>query len=407
MLQNEIAVALYNFIKKGVPDKSGRESFNGIFGESFVAHRKPIMSANFNYDMNTRAVTITQVNSATVSRVLNLMTLKSGTNAAGSTTLQTKENLRYQAGRDAELMFTALYDPGVANNRRIFGIFDANDGIFLGYVNTVFGIGIRKGTVDTFISQTSWNKDKCDGFGSSGFTLDKTKLNIYRINYGYLGVAPVILQVYGGNVIGWITCHAYDISNASTGTHINSPYLPIRAENTNTGNTVDVKMQSGSVYCGTIDGSGATDSSSREFTRKISVAGITAGTDKPLIIFHNKTTYGTVTNKIQDLLLKVGIGVDGTKTVEISLYKLAAVPTGTTFTDVDLANSNMEISTSGTISLTDAELLNAWELGKTDSLSEDTTRFNLLLNPNEYAVFTFTSTGSSDVGLVARWSELF
>ena len=34
---------------------------------------------------------------------------------------------------------------------------------------------------DTFIPQTSWNGDKCDGTGASGFTLDKTKGNVFRI----------------------------------------------------------------------------------------------------------------------------------------------------------------------------------------------------------------------------------
>lgn len=110
---------------------------------------------------------------------------------------------------------------------------------------------------------------------------------------------------------------------------------------------------------------------------------------------------------MQDLLLKVGVGVDGTKTVNISLYKLASAPTGASFTDVDAANSNMQTSTTGTISLTGAELLNAWALGKTNSVNEDVSKYNLLLNPGEYAAFTFTSTGTSDIEFVNRWSELF
>lgn len=99
-------------------DSSQREAFNGVFGERFVCHRNPTMSANFNYPNDTRKVITTTANSATASLVGNLLTLTSGTNAAGSVSIQTKENLRYQAGRDAEAMFTALFDAGFAPESR-------------------------------------------------------------------------------------------------------------------------------------------------------------------------------------------------------------------------------------------------------------------------------------------------
>lgn len=414
MLQNEIAAKLYksfligiNAIQSVSVDSSGKEAFNGIFGDRFVAQRLPAISSNFNYPVDTRKITTTVINSATAGLSGNLLSLVSGINAAGSCSIQTKESLRYQAGRDGEIMFTALYDTGVANNTRKIGLYDPNDGFWIGYVGIDFGVGIRKNTADIFIKKSDWNYDKLDGNGNSKFTIDTTKMNIYRITYGYLGVAPVIYQVYGGIEKGWITFHVYDVANKQTGTHIASPYLPIRVENTNTGNTTSVKIQSGSIYCGTIDGAGTGDSSSREFSRKISMAGVTAGADKVIIIFHNKTTLGGVTNKVQDLLTRIGIGVDGTKTVNITLYKLSAVPTGTIFTDVDTANSNMETSTAGVISLVGSEILASWSLGKTDSTNIDVSKDNLILNPNEYAVFTFTSTGTSDIEFSNRWSELF
>lgn len=388
-------------------DKDGRENFNAIFGDKYVAHRKPAISANFNYQTDTRKTIITQLNGATIARVGSLLTMSSGIQATGETTIQTIENVSYKAGRDIEWIATARFDPPVANNSRRYGLYAEDNGVYIGYENLIFGVSVRKAGVSTFIPQSQWNTDKCDGTGKSGLNLNFSKINIYRITFGYLGVAPIFYQVYGGHKLGWITMHVYDIANTSESTHIDMPYLPIRASNKNSGNTIDVKMYSASVYAGTIDGMGSFDSSSREFSRRITKLALSAATDTPIIVFHNKLTYQGVSNRIDDQLLRVGVGVEGNKPVTITLYKLKVVPTGGTWTDVDIMNSNMEVNTTATIDLTNAEILMAWELGKSASTNDSVYDLNLLLFPNEYATFTYTSTGIADVNLSNRWSERF
>jgi hypothetical protein len=286
-------------------------------------------------------------------------------------------------------------------------LFDAEDGFFIGFNGVNFGAFVRKGTVDTFIPQTSFSRDKLDGNGTSGFTYIPANMNIFRIVYGYLGIAPCYYQIFGGANIGWITFHVHDVSGKQVGTHISKPYLPIRTEVVNSGNNTNMVMTVGSVYAGVIDGAGSADASSREFSYKLTSAGVTTGTNKVITIFHNKATFGGTTNKIDDLLLKVGLACDGNKNVSISLYRLAVTPSGTSFSDIDATNSNMEISTAGTINLTGASLLDSWPLGKVGQLNIDTSKLNYLLLPNDYAVFTFTSAGTADIEFVNRWSELF
>jgi len=387
-------------------DSSGKEYFNSIFGDRIIGKRKAKFSANFNYPTDSRVVTATTLNGATVGLDVNLLTLSTGTNTSGTARVQTIENLRYFAGREAELMATAKYTIGATNSFQRAGLFDDQDGFWIGYSGETFGVGIRKGGTDTFISKMSFNVDKVDGNGKSGFILDTTKINIYRISYGYLGIAPVNYQVYGGYKVGWVTMHTHDISNISNVTHINKPYLPLRSEVINSGNNTNIVLQSGSIYCGTIDGDAdAVGASSREFSYKRSVA-ITAGTDIRVVVFHNKATYGGTVNKIEDLLLKIGIAVEGTKPVRLDLYKINT-PTGGTWTNIDTANSNMEVSIDTTISLTGASLLDSWALGKSDSLNADVSTLNLLLPPDVYTVFTVTSTGTFDLEFSNRWSELF
>jgi hypothetical protein len=355
-----------------VSDVSGNQAFNGIFGERFVAHRLPKISANFCYPPDTRSSTQTTLNGGSVSLVDSQLTLQTGVNVAGFASIQTSDYLRYSAGRDAEAMFTRIFTIGKANSRDYGGLFDANDGFFLGMNGVDFVAGVRRLTVDILVKQSNFNRDKLDGNGPSGFVLDITKMNIFRINYGYLGIAPCYYQIFGGSEIGWITFHVHDVVNKQAMTHISNPYLPLRIEVANSGNNTNIVAKVGSVYAGTIDGAGAVDSSSREFTESRSFAGVTSGTNKPLIFFHNKPTFGGVANKIDDLLIKIGFAVEGTKTVKISLYKINAEPVGGTWTDVETANSNMRINIGGafTISAANSMLLDAWALGKSDSLFE-------------------------------------
>lgn len=387
-------------------DKDGRESFNGIFGEKYVAMKHPKFSLNFNYESDTRLFTETILNGGTVTTDINLLTLQTGTNVAGSAIFQSKSNLRYTAGRDAEEYFTAIFTIGKENSAQRKGLFDTSNGVFLGYEGVNFGASVRNNSSDIFVPQSSFNKDKLDGNGASGFTIDTTKLNIFRIVYGYLGIAPIYFSLFGGEEYGWITFHVHNQPNKQTSTHIGTPYLPIRSEVVNTGNNTNIKMQHGSMYAGVIDGAGAPDASSRQFSAKVDKA-MTSGTNAVVVIFHNKTTINGIQNRIDDTLLKVGIGVEGTKPVTISLYKLSAVPTTTSFTNADLINSNMEYSLTGTINLTGAELMDSWAFGKSASDNIDVSFSNHLLYPDEYAVFTFTSTGASDINFINRWGELF
>lgn len=389
-------------------DSNGRQNFNSIFGDKYMCMRKPKFSVNFNYAQDDRQVLAATLNGGTVAKVVNLSTINTGVNTNGYASVQTRQSLRYSAGRDAETFFTGMFTTPKANSFQRVGLFDTNDGFYIGFEGVNFGITVRKSTSNTFITQNNFNADKLDGTGKSGFLLDHTKLNIYRINYGYLGVAPIFYEVYAGYNIGWIAFHIYDISNKQNGTHIGKPYLPVKAEVGNTGNNTNMTFSSGSIYAGVIDGSGAPDESSREFSYARTIANAAASASAtPIAIFHNKATYGGVENKIENLLLRVGVGVEGTKTSALRLYRVfGATPTGTSFSDIS-SNSNMEISTAGAFNLAGCELLYSWALGKSGQIDIDTERLNFLLLPDQYAVFTYTSTASSDFEFSCRWSELF
>jgi len=389
-------------------DVSGNSSFNGIFGSKLVASRRPYLSSSFFYPVRNNRIRDKSINLGSLSYDNNLFVVNSGASTSSSGYVETKDIIRYRAGRDAEAMFTAIFDNPVEGSNQHIGVFSENDGFYLGYNDNTFMVCHRKGGVDNTVLQSDFNIDKLDGTGESDFVLNKQNINIYRINYGYLGIAPAVFSIYAGYDKGWVPFHAIDLSNKQNVTHVDNPYLPLACKVSNTTNNTNVNVKIGSIYAGVFDGdSGNTpDSTSREESAR--VAGTTTETGETTVLtVHNKDLFQGKSNYIKSILLYLSATTDGNKAVTLSVKKLATTPTGGTWTDVRTNESILEYSEDATVDLTGAELLFPKEMSKVDSYDEFVSDLNLSLYPDEYAVFTLTSTQVTTYTLSIRESERF
>ena len=84
-------------------------------------------------------------------------------------------------------------------------------------------------TVDTKYPQSSWNIDKCDGTGPSGYNLDLTKMQMFYIDYSWYGAGFIRWGLRGptGDVI---YCHKILNNNVNTEAYMRSGNLPARYE---------------------------------------------------------------------------------------------------------------------------------------------------------------------------------
>jgi len=361
--------------------------------------------SNFAYQSDTRKLQSTLANGGTIANTDSMLVLGSGTSVNGSAIGRSRRSLPYKAGQEAFVFFTAMWDNPVINNKRFVGLFDNLNGYAIGYNGLDFGILRRKDSVDVeFTKQSDFHLDKLDGTGSSGFVLDKTKLNVFRISFIYLGGGSIKYWVLTDN--GWVNFHTIEYQNRNTVPHVSLPYLKIGIENVNSGNTTNVKVSSASVACGSIGGADKIVSS-RVFSRKTS-ASITANVPNSILTFHLKQTYGTVPveNRVESLLKFLSIATDGTKNVTFERYKLAVAPTGGTWSDVS-PNSMVEVNSTATVDLTGAELTFAVSLAKVDSKAFDLLDQEIRSLPNDYIVYVFQSTNTSEVSLTTSWEELF
>lgn len=84
-------------------------------------------------------------------------------------------------------------------------------------------------TVNTKIPQSSWNIDKCDGTGPSGYTLDLSKMQMFYMDYSWYGAGFIRWGFRGpdGNVI---YVHKLANNNLNTEAYMRSGNLPARYE---------------------------------------------------------------------------------------------------------------------------------------------------------------------------------
>ncbi len=181
--------------------------------------------------------------------------LSVGTSSGSSIIRTTNRYHYYQPGVGNMVIITlVLGDSGKLNNRRRWGYFEANDGIFFELDGTSLNVVVRSSTsgsvVERKIPQASWNIDTLNGTGVSGMSLDLAKANFYFIDFAWLGVGEVRFGVLGSSGERNI-CHIFQNPNTQISAYMRTGSLPLRWENTNigaTGGTSDMRSICSAVY---------------------------------------------------------------------------------------------------------------------------------------------------------------
>ena len=389
----------------------GAKPIVGLFGDTLVARRVPLFSSNFSYPANTKSIILNNVNSGAADYNDNLLRVSTGVTTGSKGSIRTKRNLRYTAGRDAEGMFTAIFSAGIIGIEQRIGLFNDDDGFFIGYNGLDFSVTRRKlGEADEIIKQADFNGDTLDGEGESVYILDPEMINIYRITYGYLGTAEIKyeVQITLRDVTQWLTFHTIDRRNLFASTSISTPYLPLCMEVENGVTTENVTIQTGSIYAGVFDGA-PDDRAARFFSANANAVSVT-GVGQRLAVFHNKATFQGRDNLIEAVLVYFTAGVESNKPVTINIYKLPNQTTATgVWVDVDTNNSTFEFSLDATIDLTDSELMVSFALGKAEAIQAHIKDLFINLLTDEYAGITIDNAlaGTADVNSTFRWKEMF
>jgi hypothetical protein len=182
-------------------------------------------------------------NGGTVTHITNQAAARLATtnNSSSRVIHQTKMYHNYMPGKSQLVKSTINFYSATANVTKRTGYYDDLNGIYFEQIGTgELAFVIRTDTSGTASDarraiQSSWNKDKCDGTGPSGFNLDITKTQIFFTDFQWLGVGRVRCGfVHDGLTI--IAHEFYNSNNLAT-VYMSNPNLPIRCEILNTGAT--------------------------------------------------------------------------------------------------------------------------------------------------------------------------
>ena len=381
------------------------------FGDLITNQLEPVVQLDFVYGINTQTGVSTTANSATVDTSSSRLRLQSGTNSAGSAIFNSRRIIKYRPGQGIIARFTPIFDTPQASSTQIWGVGNSDDGYFFGYNGTTFGILHRIRTVDTWIPVASWNADKVDGTGSSGFNWNKTFGVPVMIKYPYLGYGDIFFYLQDSDTGKWLLVHTIKYANTVNTTQLGNPGLFFYGQCLNSGNTTNLTM-----YCGSM---GAFSCGERSFVGSPKWAmdnnKSTITTETAILSIRNATTYNGVTNRSLIRLNSLSAGATGNN-VSVVRLKIGATLGGTpAFTTINgtTANNGVTITSGNSITsydiaattVTGGNYLFNHSLVGNASQSIDLGPYAIFISPGETLTASFFAAASASCSISLNWSE--
>lgn len=280
--------------------------------------------------------------SSTYSANRSSSTIAVSLNTAGVRVRQTFMRFNYQPGKSQLILMTGTLGitGGGTGIKRCMGIYDDDNGILMqddeGVVKAIIRSSTTGSVVDTKVSQSDWNRDKLDGTGQSGITLDATKSQILIIDYEWLGVGRVRIGfVFDGIPV---YCHQFLHANYKEGVYMTTPNLPLRYEIQNDGTGVASDLE---CICSSLMSEGGThDNGVLRHKDSGAISGLSTGTTYALIGIRLQS------GKLDGVVKLVGISCLATTTNDKAHWSIQFNPTvAGTFTYSDETNSVVQTAT--------------------------------------------------------------
>jgi len=390
---------------------SGEVSIKGarttLVQEQLVASRTDHINVQFQYNVplnqETSDIRGTSSGGATITHQSSMARLQSVSGA--SAYIQSADSIRYFPGHEFAAEMTALFSS--TSGSATFGVGDFGaTGDSIAFTSQIgqFGILFKSNGVSQFIPQSQFNVDKLDGTGTSGKTIDPTKLNLYTFRGGLYGILPLIFGWYAGADVGYVTCHIIDRTNQQTSPHLGNPTLPMFAEVTGEASLSTASWRGG--ICGETPRSTKAD---RHQNVDVSDKSIVANAITPVITLRNNTVFKGKQNHVKARYGTVTLAVDGTKTFTWYIFKGAAL-VGANFTPKNTETSTVDYDVTATsITPPYPDNIGGSVMGKYDNARINLFQgdVTLAVYPGETITLAVKSTGNGVVSAFVRWIEEF
>lgn len=314
----------------------------------------------------------------------------------GRAFLTSKKNVKCSSGQQIIANFTLSADP--LSQTSLWGIGGGTGScIAFAIENGIFGILWNNGATSTFIPQTSFNKDKLDGTGSSTKTVDLSSVNEFRIVTGLSNSLPIAFEWYSGVDKGYVTAHVID----------SSVIRPLKS-------TIEDTLP---LFIGVVDNSrisvvsmsalvsGKETEVSKQFNFTVSDKNIVATVPTYVASIRNNSLFNGVGNKLRVEILNTTLCSDGARSFKWCVYKNSSL-SGASFVDVYTGSCVSHDVVATSFSTSQQTLLDEIITSKNQSVSVDEIADGVILYPNDTLTLAVSSSGNGTVGCVIRWKEI-
>lgn len=261
-----------------------------------------------------------------------------------------------------------------------------------------------------FIPSTDFNLDKLDGTSSpqnpSGMLIDPSKLNVYQINFRWLGAGEMRFAVENPNNGDMIFFHHIHYSNAYTLPHILNPSLKIGyvAANIDSAKSGQIVSTAGASMMGAIEGKIQTTElpSSISMSRSSNMA--SNNTYYHLISIRNRIIFNNKINSREIILKTISTAVNTTATNPIRIIVFYNEDTSAAAFQSLGSESTVYYSTDNyTITPSVVELFSYTVLDQAD---RELDNLRIVIPPgNEISVFAIAPSGISAITSSLTWIE--
>jgi hypothetical protein len=303
----------------------------GPFGDLIAEDKTPVLSRHWtvlNAFDPQQDETVTRANGATVSVTSQRLTLTSGTTNAADACYRTIKCAQYRPGQGFVFRWTAAFTTGVANSAQEIGFGNGANGgggnaIAVGYNGTAFGILHRNAGSSTWTAQASWNGDKCNGTGASGFTLDPTKGNVYMAAVPYLGYGDIQIFIQESTTGRFVLAHTIRYANTSATPEFSDPAFRFYGRVVSTGSTTNLVAYSASASAFVVGNVGDNGQQWAE-NRTLSVNGTAA-----VLSIRNATTVNSALNNTPIRVRSISFTADNGNTTSTGIAAYGVTLGGT------------------------------------------------------------------------------
>lgn len=254
---------------------------------------------------------------------------------------------------------------------------------------------------ETWIYQEDFNGDTLDGKGPSRMTIDPTKLNVFQINFRWLGAGIIkfaIEDAINGNMI---TFHSIVTTNTRTSPWSHNPNFKLSYVAYNIGAASVATVRGASGYAA-IEGSIQKNDYTRSFSTQKSSLG--SGTIHQVFAVRNPITLEGKINTRELRLQDLSIAFQGNDPLQVMIFYSAQLATGNQiwYRQAEmLANISTE---TGTLNLTDYTPILSFVAGLNGSAQYDLDGYRVVIPPGDSVIVAAKSGQSiSQISAAATW----